>query len=395
MEVKSVKCLAPFMSLQFVSYGFVRSCCTSWSKLGPIGNLHQDKNIMTIWNSDRIQRIRKAVIEDRMHEVCNLEICPHALEKKNIVLNNIVTDDVNFKHLVEQIKRGETKLDRPPLKVLISDSGECNLSCIMCTSNNKYAKSSKAIPYRLFKEILPEMLPYAMRINLTGNGDPFFRKETREFLMNPANKELYPTMKIDLVTNGQLLNEKMWKKIKHNQFNSINVSCDGATKQSYEKIRVKGNWEILLNNLRFVAELRQQNVFNSFSISYVVIKSNHSEIAKFIDVMSEFNPDEIRFQRVTGFINVKENINFTRDISAFATIGKLLEEKQCDQNIVNARALNFYSQFKNKKASRTDTLRTNMLITFLSIPMGYFYKLRRHLVPFYHWYYKLSIKIGR
>lgn len=395
MEVKSVKCLAPFMSLQFVSYGFVRSCCTSWSKLGPIGNLNQDTDILAIWNSERIQRIRKAIIEDRMETVCHMHICPHALEKKNIVLDNINTNDPNFKYLINQIKNGETKLDRPPLKILISDSGECNLSCIMCTSNNKYAKYNSAFSQNLFNEILPKALPFAMRINLNGNGDPFFRKETRDFLINPKNNELYPNLTIDLVTNGLLFNEGIWERIKHNKFNSINVSCDGATKQTYENVRCNGKWEILLKNLKLISKLRKQEIFKSFSISFVVIKRNHSEMVRFIDVMSEFEPDEIRFQRVTGLIKVSENINFTKNIAAFSTIGNLLQDNRCKQKNVNTLALDFCKAFRNTEASVFDKARTNFLILLFSIPMRNFYKLRRHLVPLYHLYYNISLKLGR
>lgn len=383
------------MSLQFVSYGFVRSCCTAWSKLGPIGHLHNDRDIIAIWNSDRIQRIRRAVIEDRMETVCNLDICPHALEKKNIVLDQIVTDDPNFKHLIEQIKRGETKLDRPPLKILISDSGECNLRCIMCTSNNRYAAFNPEFARRLFEEILPQALPYAMRLNLTGNGEPLFRRETREFLMNQANAINYPNLKIDLVTNGLLLNESMWEKIKHNRFFSINVSCDAANRETYEAVRVNGNWDVLLKNLQLISDLRKQGIFNRFSVSYVVIKKNHTEIEEFIQTMSAFQPDEIRFQRATGMISVRENINFTKDKSAYKTIANLQEKEIFHEKHVNARALDVYTNYKDSNTALIQKINTRLLVILFSFPMRYFYKIRKHLVPLYRVFYTVSVRAER
>ena len=144
MSVKKIRCLVPFRVMQFGTWGFVRSCCPSWTKVGPIGNLAVDTDIMAIWNSPRIQKIRKAVLEDRLDSVCHMNFCPYAVANKTIDLEKIDTDDESLRRNIEQIQAGKTEMETGPLYINLSDSGDCNLKCKMCRGNDAFYKNDKS-----------------------------------------------------------------------------------------------------------------------------------------------------------------------------------------------------------------------------------------------------------
>ena len=121
-------------------------------------------------------------------------------------------------------------------------------------------------------------------IHVTGSGDPFYSNAFRQFLQN-FNSEKYPELKnIFLATNGSMWNKKMWNSMKsiHPFVKVAEVSIDAATKDTYEnKTRLNGNWDKLLDNLKFIAKLD----LNSITLSFVVQDYNVHEIVEFKNVI--------------------------------------------------------------------------------------------------------------
>lgn len=318
-----LKCLNPFSDFEIGANGEVVCCC--WGKYASLGNLKKN-SISEIWISKQFQSLRKNIYDNHFSQSCDLKLCHNLLmaktwEEKDLINQSFPDSFIN------ELKQKKTKLSTGPYKIILSDNGRCNLNCIMCYRS--LLKDDDQFSIKLFKEIIPEFLKDQPKrkliIKLTGNGDPFFRKEVKEFLQSFDNKK-YPFVSFDILTNGILLTPETWQTISHNHINEINVSLDAACKKTYEKIRKGGDWEKLMENLKFISRLRKKRKINYFYINMVVMKSNFKEMKDFVLLGKKLGCDEVNFQKITGLHNFKENFNDFNDSGIIAKIKEILKD---------------------------------------------------------------------
>ncbi len=383
MPIKTIRCIRPFHMMQFGTMGLVWTCCPSWTRLGPIGDLDTETDVMKIWNSPTAVQIRRAVLENRMDSVCRMDFCPFAVARRNIPLDDETFADPNLKQVAEQIRAGKSELDTPPAFLNISDAGDCNLRCIMCRAHSGFVRKDRGLSDRIFGTILPRIIPRTSYLILNGNGDPFCRKETRDFLVNPENVARYPNLKIQLITNALLLDRAMWEKVGHNRFDDITVSVDAATKATYEKIRRGGRWETLKENLELVARLRKEGAFPRFQLNYLVMTSNHAEIRDFAEYGLSLGADEIVFQRVSGLLDCRENFAFTRNVPVLSAIGRVLQDPLFSDPRVNASEIRFCTRYAGRRPTPFARARTFLLETLPRHPVRAYYRFRHWLAPVY------------
>ena len=347
-SVKTVKCLIPFTELSININGYCYTCCGSFTILGNVGNV-KGKSIMDIWNSDRLQYIRKAILENKLEKVCNFKYCYVAKKNKDI---NIEWDwgNEHNKLILEQVRQGKIKMETAPYLLKIATSGKCNLRCIMCESNERFFPDFDEVDKYVYNKLLPDVLPKISRLQLTGNGEVLFNKNSRKFLQN-IDPAINPDLKLNFTTNAMLLTPKIWETIKQNNYDTINVSIDAATKETYEKVRKNGNWEVLMHNLILISALRRQLVFNKLIISFVVLKSNYKEIKKFVEMGLGFNCDIIEFQKNFGLTNTKENINIINDKNIMMEIAQILNDPIFKKPEVDTTFINEYHQYLTYKKS--------------------------------------------
>jgi len=82
-----------------------------------------------------------------------------------------------------------------------------------------------------------------------------------------------------LSTNGHLVNAD---KVLKSGLDSIKFSLDAATKETYENLRIEGNWETLLNNLKTLkAERKKRGSKIKIFGSFVVTDENRHEVDKY------------------------------------------------------------------------------------------------------------------
>ncbi|MCL6588574.1 MAG: radical SAM protein [Firmicutes bacterium] len=353
--ITQVRCLIPFTLLGVHPQGEWYSCCPLWSKLGSAGKWSDKPNaLMDIWNSEIMQQIRRAVLDDELEKVCNFEYCLYAMLSEYRDLEAQKNDDPNFNHTIDQIIAGKTILDTPPNVFHVSNSGRCNLNCVMCEA--KTLKEDDLFNEKLFTRIIPSILPTLSRISLQGYGEALFNPHSRRFLQT-LDASRYPHLKIQLFTNGLLFGPKLWETIKHNCFEYVSVSIDAASKETYEKIRRNGNWDILRKNLEFISELKRQNVFN-FAINFIVMKSNYREMKDFAELGLRLGCDRICFQKIWGTTDVRENINFTHNRKIFAEVGEILADPIFSRPEVDTTQIDEYRKYQGKSASFRDALIT-------------------------------------
>lgn len=271
-------CNRPFNSIHLDPNGGCRLC--AWTD-ACIGNLAED-DLEVIWNSDNANKIRDAIRHGN-YEFCRKTSCP--------MLENDSLPEIDEKIVINY------QADEFPTHYSVACDFICNHSCPSCR-NEVFHPDDEYIS-RL-KIILQKIQPYlnrkeTVKILTDGNGDCLASPYIMDMLEN-----LYPKndkCTITLETNGTLLDEEHWERIKHlAKYNlRVTVTPNSFIKTTYEYLNGGHlTYDKLMHNLLFIRELRERGDINWVRISIVLQERNFWEFPEFAQrCLNEFGADEV------------------------------------------------------------------------------------------------------
>lgn len=303
-KLKKFVCLNPFENIEILARGEVYTCCSSFIKHNHyIGNINED-SFDEIWNSRKAKQLRYSV------SMGNFEYChKNCIAIKSCDLQK-TTDyfqyrkDYNFNYKSIEDCRMETY----PKIITLSCDESCNLYCTSCRNRRKILskEESEKLYHTLVKKVLP-LMKDCEHLSLLGSGDIFASNSCMKFLKH-VTKEKFPKLNLHIITNAQLFTELNWSKLDNLEGIPIklDISVDGATADTYEKIRRGAKWKILNENLKFISSLKVQGKVKYIRLNFVVQLDNYAEIKKFIKFAEEKNVDAVWFQRIANWGTVPE-----------------------------------------------------------------------------------------
>lgn len=295
-ELSGRFCIEPFSFLFVGAMGRVHLCCPGWLKNAfSIGNIFKNRDVNSIWNSEKAKLFRKSVC-DGSFSYCKGN-CP------KIVSGSLPRIDKCDDEWREVISNPMKDLSYLPKKVQFSYDFECNLKCNSCRNTIKHLTKSQLTSYDKVKDtILKPLLKDAHTLVISGSGELFTSKHSVKYL-NELKPEEYPKLRYHIMTNGTLFNMETWNRYPYMQkmIDKLFISIDAAKKETYETIRRGAKWETLLNNLTFASWLRKTNKVKELYLMFVVQKSNYQDMIAFIQLGYEMGADRICFSRIVNW----------------------------------------------------------------------------------------------
>jgi len=273
--LKKYVCTNPFNYLDIQGNG-VYVCCPSWCPT----SIGDSKDLNSTIDSKIAKDIQGSMM-DGLYSFCDKKICPSLsmLIHTGEVSNNFVPIEL-FK--VEEYVG--------PEEVLFGFDRSCNLKCPSCRSevvhNDKIESDEHNRKLEILESIETNLSGSLKKILITGSGDPLFSKIYRDYLLN-FDITQYPKLKaINLITNGNLLNEKTWHQMKASPYiKNIEISVDAGKKETYESVtRLNGNWGVLIENLKFLSTV---DTIDGIIVSMVVGTNNYQEMLLFYNLIDD------------------------------------------------------------------------------------------------------------
>ena len=216
-----------------------------------------------------------------------------------------------------------------PLTMDIEPTTGCNFRCTMCQVSDPDFKAFN-MDFEVYKKVIDEN-KQLIKIKLQGMGEPFVHKNLFD-MISYANKN---GISVEFVTNGSLLDDKNIQKIVSHDISRISVSIDGATKETFESIRKRSNFNKVISNVKELSKKIKENKFSTdFDSMCLLQKKNIHEIDKIIDLCKDIGFHTLYFQvQLTGWgkeewekINKEQDVNYdTSDIKE--VIQKVIKEK--------------------------------------------------------------------
>jgi len=177
--------------------------------------------------------------------------------------------------LLEQIEDGfvlrEIKPDARQAYVEITT--HCNLNCTMCV-RQVWRDASGEMSWETFQAVIEGLraFPDLRRITFGGYGEPLTHPRFPEMLALAAGLEVG----ITLTTNGLLLDEAMAERLLEVHLDTVVVSLDTVHVQAYQQARLEGGLKQVLDNVRALRELAQQQgrMIPRIGLEFVAMRSN-------------------------------------------------------------------------------------------------------------------------
>ncbi len=141
----------------------------------------------------------------------------------------------------------------PPYELFIETTAYCNLKCPTCPQASDLGGRVKGnMDFELFKKVIDEASVWASQVSLFLSGEPLFYKRQQEAVEYAHAKGLYTRVH----TNLLLLSEKNIDALLTPALDELSVSFEGPTRNHYDKIRVKGNFDLAVENTRWLLQER-------------------------------------------------------------------------------------------------------------------------------------------
>jgi MoaA/NifB/PqqE/SkfB family radical SAM enzyme len=272
LKIRS-RCARPYDTVLVDKQGSCYACeCTAWLPQS-IGNL-QIKPLADILNSNMHKHLQDS-IADGTYRYCNNQLCSY------IKTNWFDEPTGGIKHL----------------RLAIDDS--CNLRCGSCRKGLIFHKEGSAynLGIRLADRINEWLYKHEqpIQVHIGSDGDPFASHVYRHFMEQTPERD---NIKYSILTNALMFKEfhtRVPYVIKN--LNELGVSIDGASKETYEKLRLGGRWDKVNENLGSIADAKQKHGFK-FILYFVVQKDNHHEMDDMLALGEQYGADRVNFSMI-------------------------------------------------------------------------------------------------
>jgi MoaA/NifB/PqqE/SkfB family radical SAM enzyme len=237
--------------------------------------------------------------------------------------------------LNDNIEGWPRKIPQVQIKnIRLAIDNSCNLRCPSCRTELIFIKKGKEFERRI--QLADKVnawlhsIDHPIKVHIGSDGDPFASYVYRHFMTSTPVRE---NIKYSLLTNG-LMFEEFSPRIPHiiNNLTELGVSIDGASKETYETLRLGGSWQKINSNLKFIAELKKKHNF-IFRLHFVVQKDNYHEMEDIISLGKKYKADRVWLNKLENW-NVLDNFQAQEKIFQSQDYKTYLEKIK---KIINSR----------------------------------------------------------
>jgi len=174
----------------------------------------------------------------------------------------------NYNQSIVSIMNNETVVTHNPVFAIVTCGSACNIKCKFCYN---CLMDYNPDPVDILK-ILDNIHKTLVFCQLTG-GEPLITKAGRALLKRFA--EGVYKFAVRLGTNAQFVDFDLLRPV---NLADVQISTDAATKKVYEAVRIGGNFDDLISNIKKFVDLKKEKPFLKISTNFTVTSDNYMDI---------------------------------------------------------------------------------------------------------------------
>ncbi len=197
------------------------------------------------------------------------------------------------------------RLEPYPRFLEVEATQACHLKCIQC-ENTYWDEPKTMLSFDDYKRIV-DQFPDLVWCSPNGLGDPFLNKDFWRMLEYDKSRGTCG----EIYSNTSLLKPSDMGRFVDLGLEYFKFSIDAATKETYEKVRVGIDYDVVIDNLVALHEwkLKRHSIFPKIHIHYLVMKDTVGEAKQMLDFLHslKIDVDEIMYSRLLhNFPEIKE-----------------------------------------------------------------------------------------
>ncbi len=214
---------------------------------------------------------------------------------KSVNLRRLVNASaVISSYLAANILRKPIIWGAPPV-VMIEPTNICNLKCPLCPSGNGTLKRERGVmSFETFKKVIDEIRHYALMVVLWNQGEPFLNPDFCRMVRYASDAGLYT------LTSSNLNIMPSADEVIDSGLDAMIISLDGTTQETYNRYRVNGTLEKVLQNVRQLASRKTQRGAKNPILrwQFLVMKHNEHELETVKAMAREYKVDKLELKSV-------------------------------------------------------------------------------------------------
>lgn len=215
---------------------------------------------------------------------------------------------LSYKRNLESVKRGIcAHLPKPlmppfPTDIAIDPINSCNLRCPLCPSGLRKLNYKRGVmSFETFK-IVMEKIPLLKHICLFNWGESFLNPSLFEMIKYADERNV----RVNIHSNFNFKkDDNFFLDILKSNLDTLIISLDGASQQSYSKYRIGGDYNLVFSNIRTLARMKDAQGYKNPTIiwKFIVNRFNEKEIIKAKKLAYNL---EIEFE--TSFLGLSDDL---------------------------------------------------------------------------------------
>ena len=179
-----------------------------------------------------------------------------------------------------------------PVVMEIEPTTSCNLRCPQCPSGlREFTRNTGMLDLALYKKIIDEIHPELIYLILYFQGEPFLNTQFLEFVKYAAQKNIYTATS----SNAHYFTDAMARATIESGLDRLIISIDGVDQESYQKYRVGGKLEKVLEGTQNLLKWKKKLGKTTPHIiwQFIAFKHNEHQIPEIKRLAKEMGVDEL------------------------------------------------------------------------------------------------------
>ena len=182
-----------------------------------------------------------------------------------------------------------------PFTISIEPTTSCNLRCPECPSGlRKFTRNTGALSLELFSDVIDQLSPDLFYLILYFQGEPYLNPLFFQMVEEAKKKRIYTATS----TNAHFLTNTLAKKTVECGLDRIIISLDGLDQATYEKYRVGGSVEKVIegtrNLIKWKKELRSMTPY--IILQFIVFSTNEHQVSELKKWAKDLGVDKLELK---------------------------------------------------------------------------------------------------
>lgn len=192
-------------------------------------------------------------------------------------------------------RRNNHHVKAMPMSLSLEPTTACNLGCPECPSGLKmFSRPTGNLRSELNRKIIDELSPYLIYLNFYFQGEPFIHPTFLELVKYAKSKKIFTATS----SNGHFFSEEKAKQTVESGLDRLIISIDGSTQESYEKYRIHGDLEKVIEGTKRIVAWKKKLKSKTphLIFQFLVVKHNEHQIPEIEKMAKELGVNEVRYK---------------------------------------------------------------------------------------------------